>query len=86
MADLIATKSMTYGTRRMKAGDGFEVHNRQHSRALIAIGKARLDGDAPAPADMGTLRQEYTSVAGKKPYHGWDAKTLAEKIKEAGAE
>lgn len=36
---MLATKAMTYGTRRLKAGDAFEA-NRQDARVLSAIGKA----------------------------------------------
>lgn len=33
--------------------------------------------------DLTALRVEYQDVIGKKPYHGWDAETLREKIREA---
>jgi hypothetical protein len=84
MADLIATKSMTYATRRLRAGDGFEVGNRQHSRALVALGKARLSAPAVSGPDIGELREQYTTKFSKKPYHGWDAATLSAKLAEAG--
>ena len=29
-----------------------------------------------------TLVEEYIEVVGKKPFHGWDAETLKEKIEE----
>lgn len=86
MADLIANKSMTYATRRLRAGDGFEVKNGQHARVLVAIGKARLDdGSAPAP-DIAALRDEYAALLGKRAYHGWDVDMLVAKINEAKAD
>ena len=39
MARMVATKSMTYRTRRLCAGDEFEA-NRRDARVLAAIGKA----------------------------------------------
>lgn len=37
--------------------------------------------DLPAPGDIrGPLREEYQRVLGKRPYPGWDAETLREKI------
>jgi len=38
----------------------------------------------PAPDEALTaLRAEYQEVVGKRPFHGWDADTLREKITEA---
>jgi hypothetical protein len=35
----------------------------------------------PAPGDiLAPLREEYQRVIGRKPFHGWDADTLREKI------
>ncbi len=47
---LIATKSMSYGGRRLAPGDQFDARARD-ARLLLAIGKARLEPDrAPEPA------------------------------------
>lgn len=35
--------------------------------------------------DIAELRATYEDVVGKRPYMGWDAETLAEKIAEARA-
>jgi len=35
---------------------------------------------------LSSLRAEYQEVVGKRPFHGWDADTLREKIAEARAE
>lgn len=94
MSNLIATKALTYRTRRLVAGDLFEARPRD-ARLLVAIGKAR---DAavgaqpvrkPAPAAntaVAPLRAEYERVVGKKPFNGWDAATLQEKIAAAKSE
>ena len=36
--------------------------------------------------ELSALRAEYQETVGKRPYHGWDADTLREKIAEARAE
>lgn len=33
--------------------------------------------------ELSALRAEYQDVVGKRPFHGWDADTLREKIAEA---
>lgn len=43
--ELIATRSMTYATRRLQAGDGFTAKSDRDAKLLIAIKKA-----SPAPA------------------------------------
>ncbi|MBO9589541.1 hypothetical protein [Devosia sp.] len=51
MRDLIATKSMTYATRRLLPGDEFQANNRD-ARTLVAIKKAkekRIPGQVDAP-------------------------------------
>jgi hypothetical protein len=44
--------------------------------------QAPKEAKAPAPKADGIaeLRKEYERVVGKKPFNGWDAKTLGEKI------
>jgi hypothetical protein len=39
-------------------------------------------GVEPGEVDMDKLRADYTEAYGKKPYMGWDAATLIEKINE----
>lgn len=89
--DLIATRAMVYGTRRLLAGDRFTTSN-MNGRLLIAIKKAKAapdgaeaKGKAPdTSADALTaLRKEYHDVVGKRPFNGWDAETLQSKIAEA---
>lgn len=36
--------------------------------------------------ELTELRAQYQDVVGKRPYHGWDAAALREKIAEARAE
>lgn len=41
MVEMIATKRLKYGTRRLTAGDPFEARHDRDARLLIGIGKAR---------------------------------------------
>jgi hypothetical protein len=42
------------------------------------------EGGAPKPAgDLGALRAEYQAKYGKRPFNGWSADTLREKIADA---
>lgn len=85
---LIATRSMTYATRRLQAGDEFTARSTGDARALLAIGKARraTEEDAADPAaEMAALRDQYEKVIGKRPFNGWDRETLLQKIADAGA-
>lgn len=97
--ELIAAKTMRYGTRRLQPGDVFTPKKR-HGRLLVLTKKAYPapeqrpdpfdhDGDgrpggSPKPAgELSALRQEYTEKLGKRPFNGWDADTLREKIAAA---
>lgn len=40
-------------------------------------------GDDTAKAELAVARAEYEAKFGKKPFNGWDAKTLREKIAAA---
>lgn len=113
MVDMIATKRLKYGTRRLTAGDPFEARHDRDARLLIGIGKARYatrdatpvdeanfakvtittdriidatSGDtisnvAPTPADeRPALRAKYEAKFGKKPFGGWSADVLREKL------
>jgi hypothetical protein len=95
---MIANRPLTYGTRRLKAGDGFTAASRD-ADLLQRLGRARyaeadpLDHDkggkkggstAPKKADgLPELRKQYQEAVGKKPFAGWDAETLKAKIAEA---
>lgn len=84
MADLIATKSLQYATRRLMPGDAFTANNERDARILCGIGKARRAEKAePVKDELAELRAEYQEVVGKRPFYGWDADTLREKIAEA---
>lgn len=72
-----------YMDRALKAKDP------RFARILGKIGYERRDmvADDLAPdqdEDISVLRAEYQDKAGKKPFHGWDADTLREKIAAAG--
>lgn len=97
MADLIATKALKYATRRLLPDDHFTTKNERDARILIGIGKARraslpqLDHDRDSreggsklsEENLTALRAEYQRVVGKRPFNGWDAATLREKIAAA---
>jgi hypothetical protein len=94
MVNLIATKALTYKTRRLQADDLFEARPRD-ARLLVAIGKARDAAvgslplpKAPAPVvdERLALREQYKAATGKKPFGGWDAATLKTKIAAAKSE
>lgn len=85
---MIATKDMAYGTRRLKAGDEIADVSGPNARLLTALGRARevargekkevqaeIQQDAKA-----ALREEYERVFGKRPFNGWDADVLREKL------
>lgn len=48
-------------------------------RAQPVVEPVNTDDDA-----LTALRAQYQDVVGKRPFHGWDAETLLEKIAEAG--
>lgn len=90
MHKMIAQANMSYGTRRLRAGDVFDVADNRHAIALAAVGKAReVQTDMPAypavpPHDAITmLRAEYQRLFGKRPFMGWDEAVLRQKIAAA---
>lgn len=58
MPSLIATRDFSYATRRLKAGDSFEVSDRD-ARILVAIKRAR------APREPGVIAPPSRALAGK---------------------
>lgn len=90
MRDLIAIKPLTYASRRLKVGDGFTARSDRDARVLTALRKAKVVGTVKLnpdvdDGDLRSLRTEYEHVVGKKPYHGWSAEQLLEKIVAARA-
>lgn len=70
-------KKSTYMDRAMKSRDP------RYARVLSKLGYERRDVVAE-PDELALLRDEYKSLFGKKPFGGWDADKLREKIAEAG--
>lgn len=81
--------------KEYEPGQTFVVHDDSEADRYIRRSKAeRSDGKhaieqprrvAPAPAvgdDLSSLRTRYQEVAGKRPFHGWDAAALKVKIGE----
>ena len=86
---MIANKRLTYGTRRLQAGDEFEASPRD-ARLLAAVSRARLVPEpqptyprVPPHDGISMARAEYERVFNKRPFMGWDEAMLREKI-EAG--
>jgi len=96
MREMTAVKSFKYGTRRLLPGDVFAAKE-SDARLLIAVKKAkerRIPGriepppsdlmtKVSAPSDIAALRVEYENVFSRRPFMGWDAATLREKIDAA---
>ena len=75
-------KKSTYMDRALKARDP------RFARVLEKLGYQRRDmvaepQEAETDDELSELRAQYQSVFDKRPYHGWDADTLREKIAEA---
>lgn len=72
-------KSSSYMTRAMRARD---------LRFARILGKLGHVPDRPLEVETGelkSLRADYQALAGKKPFHGWDAAELRRKIDEMTA-
>ena len=83
---------MSYLTRAMKARDprfrrifgkmGYDTKVEEAAPVEAAAPPAPVAADVDY---LAALRAEYSDVVGKKPFHGWDAETLREKIADAQA-
>lgn len=74
-------KHQGYLTRAMKARDP------RYARIFDKLGYRTADllaEDSPPSAEA--LRDLYEEVVGKRPFNGWDAETLSEKIAVKRAE
>ncbi|MDF3606324.1 hypothetical protein PE067_09350 [Paracoccus sp. DMF-8] len=74
-------KKSTYMDRAMKSRDP------RFARVLGKLGYERRDmvAEASQPDDLAELRKEYEALIGKRPYMGWGADELREKIASAAA-
>jgi hypothetical protein len=78
-------KSSKYMDRAMKSSDP------RFARVLGKMGYSRRDMVAEETAavpvdDIAPLRAEYERLIGRRPFMGWDADTLREKIAAAKAD
>lgn len=77
-------KSNTYMDRALRASDP------RYARVLERLGYRRSDMQAAEPVEpvdeMAELRAEYERVIGRRPFMGWDAATLRQKIAAHEAE
>ena len=53
---LIATRSYSYNTRRLKAGDEFDTTNDMHARILVGARKAKYSAEHGKPAAQPVAR------------------------------
>lgn len=78
-------KTSSYMTRALRAADP------RYARVLEKLGHGAAKAPKPAaptrdPDDgLVALRAEYEHLVGKRPFMGWDADKLREKIAEAKA-
>lgn len=76
--------SQTYMDRAMRSADP------RYARVLEKLGHTRPaapKANVEEPAnEAAALRAEYEGIVGKRPFMGWDAAKLREKIAEAKAE
>lgn len=89
MRDLKATKPLTYNTRRLLPGDTFTALSDRDAKTLVTLGKATRVSATSSPdaaEDIKALRAEYTALTGKKPFGGWSADDLRQKIATAKTE
>lgn len=74
-------KHQGYFTRAMKARDP------RFARIFDKLGYRTTDLVAEGgPPSIDDLRAEYERVVGKRPFNGWDAEALSEKIAAKRAE
>ncbi|MEG8222428.1 hypothetical protein OSJ57_17635 [Sphingomonas sp. HH69] len=74
-------KHQGYFTRALKASDP------RYARIFQKLGYRTTEMVADeAPVDIDALRDQYEKVLGKRPFNGWSAETLAEKIAEKQAQ
>lgn len=98
---LRARKALTYATRRLQPGDIFEARPRdgrlllavrkaEEVREPVDLAPpppavAEKIAEALAPDDRAALRAQYEQALGKRPFPGWSADELREKIAAAKA-
>lgn len=90
--EVYPTRTGRYGTRMLTAGEPVLVSG-PTARAMIALGRAADEAPQrvkvakqpePEPVDdLAVLRAEYQAKLGKRPFNGWNADTLREKIAAA---
>lgn len=94
MPTYITTRNMTYDTRRLKAGDEFQVSKRDGD-LLVKLGRAKVVPESLAQSAQPTPQQskpvadplviaraDYEAALGKRAFHGWDEAELRRKIAE----
>lgn len=72
-------KNSSYMTRALSHRD---------PRFARILGRLGYEGRAmvaeePKPDELASLREQYQAVVGKRPFMGWDADTMRQKMAEA---
>lgn len=95
---MCAMKAFKYATRHLTPGEVFEVKSRKDSRILRAMNRAAeyveiedspMVAPEPEPEkveDLAAVRAEYEATVGRRPFMGWDADTLRQKIADHRAD
>lgn len=82
---LYATRSMkhpSYKGRVLRAGEEFTADG-PTARLYCAMGAATTEAPVRVEDDIAILRSVYEARLGKRPFMGWSAETLREKIAAA---
>jgi len=87
MPNLIAVREVRYAGRNVFPGEAFEASDKE-AKLLVAIGKAKpadiSEPEVPAipktAEDIVALRGDYETMVGKRPFMGWDAAQIREKM------
>jgi len=79
------TMQRRYADVLQKLGRGTYMTRDMRAHPVIQPGasSAVTNVTKEAPDELSALRAEYQEIVGKRPYHGWDADQLREKIAEA---
>lgn len=84
MPIITAVRELRYAGRTIVPGESFDASEKD-AKLLVAIGKARAAaGEAPrvpkTEEDIVALRGDYETMVGKRPFMGWSAETIRDKM------
>jgi len=83
MPIITAVRELRYAGRTIVPGEAFDASEKD-AKLLVAIGKARAAGEAPrvpkTEEDIVALRGDYETLVGKRPFMGWNAAEIRDKM------